>query len=107
MQTLRQSGRTAKQMLDAPEGAIFIWCNANLLYPIKLAQCLDRPDLIIRGPHALNTKSTFAGMPLTGFIVDHACELTQKQSEHWEFIMTCMRRSGALQMDGGRQYAKK
>jgi hypothetical protein len=43
----RGTGRTTKQMRDAPQGAIFVWCNGHTDYPRALARHLGREDLRI------------------------------------------------------------
>jgi len=49
----RGSGRTTKQMKEAPRNAIFIWVNGHLDYPRKLAHSLSRDDLKIVSPEWL------------------------------------------------------
>lgn len=41
----QQAGTTTRQMLQAPVGAIYVWCNGNLHYPRGLAKHLGRDDL--------------------------------------------------------------
>lgn len=48
----RGTGRTTRQMLDAPKDAIFVWCNGHLGYPLSLARHLGRSDLRIASPQA-------------------------------------------------------
>jgi len=43
----RQSGITTRQMLEAPENAIYVWPNSKLDYPNDLAKYLGRFDLTI------------------------------------------------------------
>lgn len=43
----RQTGTTTRQMLQAPVGAIYVWCNGGLGYPKSLARHLERQDLRI------------------------------------------------------------
>lgn len=42
-------GRTARQMADAPHGAVFVWHQAGDRYPRGLARALGRDDLQIVG----------------------------------------------------------
>jgi hypothetical protein len=68
---LRQTGRTTKQMLAAPPGAVYVWCNTSLGYPRNLARALCRHDLVVVGPNWLNT--SMRGMsPDTHVVFDHA-----------------------------------
>ena len=51
MSNERGTGRTTRQMENAPYGATFVWCsNHGLHYPRMLAKHLGRDDLIIVGP---------------------------------------------------------
>lgn len=43
----RGTGRTTKQMQDAPRGAVFVWCNGLTDYPRRLARHIGRGDLKI------------------------------------------------------------
>ncbi len=69
-----------KQMKEAPQGAIFVWCNDRMQYPTALARELERRDLKIIAPRDLNWpahKLSGLNVPL---IVDHAANLTWEQS---------------------------
>ena len=44
----RGTGRTTQQMIAAPHGAVFVWCNSNITYPKMLAQDLRRDDIVVR-----------------------------------------------------------
>jgi len=46
----RQTGRTTKQMREAPRGAVFVWCNGRTDYPRSLAASIGRRDLCIITP---------------------------------------------------------
>lgn len=74
----RRTGRTTRQMQEAPMGAVFVWCNDALTYPRLLAQRLCRGDLRIIGPSQLNER-------LRGYhtvvIIDHAADLTERQRD--------------------------
>lgn len=43
----RGTGRTSRQMIEAPEGAFFVWCNGRTEYALSLAARLGRHDLKI------------------------------------------------------------
>src|SRR5690606_35489389 len=49
----RGSGRTRRAMEDAKRGAIYIWCNGVLSYPMALARHIGRDDLKIYSPSVL------------------------------------------------------
>lgn len=42
---VRQVGHSTHQMQTAPQGALYIWCNGDLAYPISLARSIGRGDL--------------------------------------------------------------
>ena len=68
---MRQTGRTAQQMLDAPQNAVYVWCNGRLKYPRHLAQELGRDDLQIVSPGWLES-NRWIGLRPTGLVLDHA-----------------------------------
>jgi hypothetical protein len=49
----RNTGETTRQMVRAPKGATFVWCNSHLHYPQHLARYLGRDDLKIVRPEWL------------------------------------------------------
>jgi len=87
-------GRTARQMMEAPKGAIFVWCNEHLDYPKKLAVYLGiwrgrmgSVNLRIVRPSWLQEPGNLAQCRKDCIILDHACTLTALQQEmfqHWE-----------------------
>ena len=68
---MRQTGRTAQQMLDAPQNAVYVWCNDRLEYPRHLASNLYRHDLRIVGPSWLEHDG-YMGLSFTSVVLDHA-----------------------------------
>lgn len=74
-----QSGRTTKQMTDAPRGAIYVWPNRQFYYPFKLAEHLKRSDLVLSTPDLFDN----GGYRLRGqaipIILDHATVLNEDQ----------------------------
>ncbi len=80
MDEARGSGRTTKQMIDAPWNAIFVWCNEFWIDGAKkLAKKAGRDDLEIIRPSALEDRERFRGREISGVVVDHAAKLTAKQ----------------------------
>jgi len=71
----RGTGTTTKQMLDAPQGAIFVWCNGHLDYPIRLSRKHGRDDLKIVPPSWLSSER-WLGQEFSGVIIDHAACLS-------------------------------
>lgn len=69
----RGTGRTSRQMVEAPLGAVYVWCNAFRQYPCELARHLGRDDLEIVTPLWLAAASS-RGRWLTGLVIDHALD---------------------------------
>ena len=67
------NGQTAKQMLNASEGAFYVWFSDNTSYPQKLATFLNRSDLKII------TLTEMYNRPWRGttkqVVVDHRAEM--------------------------------
>jgi len=64
-------GETSRQMAAAPRGAVYVWCNHHLDYPVDLAMQLGRGDLRVVPPSWLE-EGRWRGLELTGLVVDHA-----------------------------------
>jgi hypothetical protein len=84
----RGTGRTTKQIMTSPYGAIYIWpVSHSVEYFINLCICWGRQDLDVRLPSCLDYTGELCSKPvLTGIIIDHACELTQRQKDNLEII---------------------
>lgn len=68
----RGTGRTSKQMQEAPQGAVFVWCNSDRRYAKELAKTLNREDLRIE-PFSWLDERNVRGMPRdTRVVIDHA-----------------------------------
>ena len=70
----RQTGRTTRQMQAAPQGAVFVWCNSRVEYPIALAKELGREDLVVQPMSWLDPRNVM-GRTLSGLVLDHAAPL--------------------------------
>ena len=70
-QEIRGDGFTKRQMLGAPTGAIYVWCNGALNYPSSLARFLHRTDLKIVSPQWV-LDCNWRGMEVSGVVLDHA-----------------------------------
>ena len=88
---LRGTGRTAKQIHDAPKGAIYVWVNQHLGYPRDLAANLGRNDLQIVSPMYLDYIDKLAGRTITGIVLDHAADLTNRQYDNYRLALTRVR----------------
>jgi hypothetical protein len=68
----RGTGRTTKQMQEAPKGAIFVWCAQDLTYPQSLVRQIKREDLVLERPSFFNRPwHRFRGLS-SPIIIDHA-----------------------------------
>jgi hypothetical protein len=72
----RGTGRTTRQMQRAPHGAIYIVCHG--LPQRYRARDIGRDDLEIVTPNWL-TDRKWAGLNLTGIVVDHSVWLTEEE----------------------------
>lgn len=82
----RQSGRTSRQMVAAPPGAFFIWCNSKLHYPEALAHHLGRRDLQIRGLGWLQWHN-LTSRNISGVVLDHAADPGEEGHEACQFLV--------------------
>jgi hypothetical protein len=84
MKDIRGSGRTTKQMQEAPLNAIFVWNNAQLDYPKSLASKIARNDLVIVPPGWVRLGG-WVGRRVPGLVIDHGCVATD------DFVSLCNR----------------
>ena len=95
LSTERGSGRTTKQMKSAPIGAVFVWYNDHIDYPERLAVYLQRGDLkILRLSTLDHGAQTLRGIEFFGVVVDHAADLSDKQSEAVSRLLSRVRKVG-------------
>jgi hypothetical protein len=83
--TDQPTGRTTKQMLEAPRRAFYVWYSSAKAYPNALAKHLGREDLTIVAPAFFGYKGRGRGLKVN-IVVDHACVLTVSQASE---IMRC------------------
>lgn len=74
----RRSGRTTRQMLEAPKGAYYVWPHKATSYAKQLAEHLGRKDLTIVHPAFFGYKGRGKGMRVK-IVIDHECVLTVTQ----------------------------
>jgi NTP pyrophosphatase (non-canonical NTP hydrolase) len=82
----RGTGRTAKQLLAAPEGATFIWCNGWTEYARQLCRKHKREDIVICSPREAEGGRPF--MTATDVVVDHAVEISQTLADRLAYFET-------------------
>lgn len=70
----RQTGRTTRQMKSAPQGAVFVWRNGQIEYPIALAKKIGREDLVVKPMSWLEPRNVM-GRTLPGLVLDHAAPM--------------------------------
>ena len=81
--TLRGDGTTTRQIIEAPENAIYIWVNADTSYPKQIARRHGRLDLEFRSPTWLERNS--AGI-FADVVVDHAVRLSVEAIDKLDHI---------------------
>ena len=90
---MRGSGRTTKAMREAPQGALYIWCNDRTEYAKQLACKIGRNDLEILCPDNLNRSRIYRlrGREFSGVIVDHATAFSYQQSKGYQSLLVRVR----------------
>lgn len=91
----RGTGRTTKQLQDAPKGAQFYWCNGHIDYPIRLARCLDRADIKILPRSGFRIDMLMGADPAL-VVIDHAFEpssFAEREAMDWHHIRLSSRES--------------
>ena len=97
----RQTGRTTKQMETAPQGAVFLWVNAQTDYPKRLSQKIGREDLNIQSKHILGNGAVwFRGRRITGLVIDHAAQLTDNEYRGLAVAYASVMANKSLETDG-------
>lgn len=69
-----KAGRTSRQMINAPQGAIYVWESSDIDYPKRLAHWLHRDDLTIYAHCRLDFCAVRKHV-----VVDHAAYVTPAQ----------------------------
>ncbi len=77
----RGNGETTRQMLNAPHGAVFVWCNGRTAYPEQLARILGRVDLQVVPLSWLTCYDYWRGRRFPGVVIDHAAELSSEGAD--------------------------
>lgn len=75
----RGTGITTRSILNAPDGAVYVWCNSDTWYPKTLAADLGRKDLKIVSQGFLDNERNYWNCRSKELVIDHACELTERQ----------------------------
>lgn len=87
----RGTGRTTLQMLNAPQGAVFISCHHGVLgHDKRLAIKHGRPDLKVFDSSWI-TSGRWHGQLFTGIVIDHAARLTTTEREQLKHAITRIR----------------
>ena len=88
----RCTGRTTRQMLAAPQGAVFVSAHAgSVSYDKALALKHGRSDLKIVTPDWL-TGGRWVGLELTGIVFDHDMQMTEQRQEYLRMALTRVRK---------------
>jgi len=90
---IRQTGRTTRQLQEAPKGSIFIWINWSIWYPRAIARELGREDIEMVGREWIKS-DRWRGRTFSGVIVDHylAEQLTIEERKKLLEIQTRIRK---------------
>ncbi len=94
---LRGSGRTTAQILAAPPGATFVWCNRYIEYPRDLAAFWGRDDLQIVGIHWLTNQHNYMGREApSAVVIDHHAHdvMDERERLHLLYLKDRMQRAG-------------
>jgi hypothetical protein len=86
----RGTGRTTRQMVAAPQGAVFISARFAAGHDKQLALKHGRSDLVVVARHWL-TERRWEGRLFTGIVVDHDARLTEKEQILLEAALTRVR----------------
>ncbi len=89
----RGTGQTTKQMADAPQGAIYVWCDHSISSATGIARSAGRHDLKILRRSALDDVDRFRGLKRGEVIFDHALKnmATDSQKRNINIIKTILR----------------
>lgn len=82
----RGSGRTTKQLLEAPQGAWFFVQHRSMeTYTKRLAYFLKRPDIVVYTVDKLEYAHQWAGYKIPLMILDHWTWLeNDRQRDGWK-----------------------
>jgi len=81
----RQEGRTMLQMLDAPQGALFVWpASYTLPYPKNMQKALQREDLRVVTAHQF-AQPGFADQNTRQVVIDHGVWML---NEPWQGMLS-------------------
>jgi hypothetical protein len=83
---MRGTGRTTKQLMNAPENSVFVWCNDDISYPLRLARNMCRDDIEVK-PLCWFKENNICGRRMQ-ICFDHAVILTHKQEELYKYLLT-------------------
>jgi hypothetical protein len=82
---LRGEGTTTKQIKNAPENAVFVWCNNHIEYPKRLALDLGREDVRVVRKDWILRPNNYKGMRLE-VVFDHAFKterIREREAYRW------------------------
>lgn len=85
----RGTGRTTKQMREAPQHAVFVTFVDELSYARRLARALKRDDLLVIGAYEIERRLLGGRTPV---IVDHALQpkLSARHADYIRYHNECV-----------------
>lgn len=94
------TGTTTRQMREAPQGATYLWCTNELLYPKRLQRSIGREDLFVTSAsRMLDIASNAAGWVPENVVIDHAVHITPDRTHQ---IVALVRRGVRVHHPAGR-----
>lgn len=91
----RQTGRSTKQMEDAPHGATYVWPNDVLFYPDMLKERTGRTDLNLISLQHFRYQLE-RGMRMDDVVIDHAAEELMRSIDRARLARCSAEKASAL-----------
>lgn len=86
MSSERGTGRTTKQIKEAPRNGIFVWCNGYYRHAESLANALGRSDLQVK-PLSWLLSGRWQGIDPNRIVVDHYVTERSLSPREWDEVL--------------------
>lgn len=100
----RGSGRTSRQIMEAPRSSIYIWPNADLSYPMNIARVMGRHDLVFHWVGYLERDTYMLRGVNNWVVVDHSVALSETA---WGAVLQARRRCEEWEAQQARAVQEK
>ena len=87
-QETRGEGHTARQIEQAPGGAIFVWCGRKIDYPVAIARQLKRDDVTIMPDRVLHDGAIELAGREEWVVIDHALSYSRNDVRYIKNLVT-------------------